>query len=303
MSINSPTFYAQQFATQVELLTQQVESKLQRAVTVGTGHYGEQASPVDQVGLVDVTENTERFAEMPRTDAPMDRRWIIPRNWDLNQLKDKNDLIRQITDDKMALARAAVAGMNRRKDRTIIDGLLNANQTGKSGTTTTSFGAGQTVSVNTGGAASGMNVAKLREGLRILMANDVDVMGEELFCVVNAKAHTQLLAEIQVISKDYNQLRDGTPVLRDGMIDRFLNFNFIHCERLTEFDGTDDAAGTSTPVLMFAKSGGYLGLWKDTNTRIDERTDLRAIPWQLYTSATFGASRLEEKKVVKAWAR
>lgn len=303
MSINSPTFYAQQFATQVELLTQQIESKLQRAVTVGTNHYGEQASPVDQVGVVDPSENAERFAPMPRTDAPMDRRWILPRNWDLNQLKDKNDLIRQITDDKMALARAAVAGMNRRKDRTIIDGLLNANQTGKSGTTSTAFGSGQTVSVNTGGAASGLNVPKLREALRILLANDVDTMGEELFCVTNAKAHTQLLAEVQVTSKDYNQLRDGAPVLRDGMIDRFMGFNFIHCERLTEFDGTDDADGTSTPVLFFAKSGAYLGIWKDTNTRIDERTDLRGIPWQLYTSATFGASRLEEKKVVKAWAR
>lgn len=303
MSINSPTFYAQQFATQVDLLAQQIESKLQRAVTVGTDHYGEQASPVDQVGLVDPTENTERFAAMPRTDAPMDRRWVLPRNWDLPQLKDKNDLIRQITDDKMALARAAVAGMNRQKDRIIIDGLLNTNQTGKSGTTNTAFGAGQTVSVNTGGAASGLNVPKLREALRILMANDVDTMGEELFCVVNAKAHTQLLAEVQITSKDYNQLRDGSPILRDGNIDRFMGFNFIHCERLTQFDGTDDAAGTSTPVLFFAKSGAYLGIWKDTNTRIDERTDLRAVPWQLYTSATFGATRIEEKKVVKAWAR
>lgn len=303
MTINAPTFYAQEFANQVDLLTQQLESKLTRAVVVSGNHFGEQASPVDQLGLVEVSENTERFSPMPRTDAPTDRRWIIPRNWDLNQLLDKNDLIRMIVDPKMQMARDAVAAMNRKKDTVIIDGLLNNNQTGKSGTTVTPFGAGQTVSVNTGGAASGLNVAKLREGLRILMANDVDVEGEELFCVVNAKAHTQLLAEIQVTSKDYNQLRDGTPVLRDGMIDRFLGFNFIHCERLTSFDGTDDAAGTSTPVLLFAKSGAHLGLWKDTNTRIDERLDVRAIPWQLYTSATFGATRIEEKKVVKAWAR
>lgn len=303
MTINAPTFYAQQFATQVALLSQQLESKLQQSVRVGTGHYGEQASPVDQLGLIDASENTERFAPMPRTDAPTDRRWILPRNWDINQLLDKNDLIRMIVDPKMEMARAAVAGMNRRKDRTILDGLLGNNQTGKSGTTSTPFGAGQTVSVNTGGAASGLNVAKLRNALRILMANDVDTMGEELYCVVNAKAHDQLLAEVQITSKDYNQLRDGTPVLRDGKIDRFLGFNFIHCERLTEFDGTDDAAGTSTPVLFYAKSGGYLGIWKDTNTRIDERTDVRAVPWQLYTSATFGATRLEEKKVVRAWAR
>lgn len=303
MSINSPTFYAQQFATNVELLSQQKESKLQRAVTVGTGHKGEQASPVDQVGLVDVTENTDRFAPMPRTDAAMDRRWILPRNWDLNQLKDKNDLIRQIIDDKQALARSAVAGMNRRKDRTILEGMLNANQTGKAGTTSTTLPAGQVISVGFGGAASSLNVAKVREALRLMLANDQDVDMEEFYIAPDAKAHTALLAETQVTSKDYNQVRDGLPVLRDGKIDRFLGFNFIHCERVAEFISTDDAAGQSSPVPAWAKSGVYLGIWQDTAMRIDERTDLRGIPWQIYGNATFGATRLEEKKVIKIWSR
>lgn len=303
MSINSPTFYAQQFATDVELLTQQKESKLQRAVTVGTGHVGEQASPVDQVGLVEVSENTERFAAMPRTDAAMDRRWVLPRNWDLNQLKDKNDLIRQITDDKQALARAAVAGMNRRKDRTLLEGMINANQTGKTGTSTTGFLAGNVVSVSEGVATSSLNVPKLRAALKILMAHDVDVDMEEFYFAVDAKAHAALLGETQVISKDYNMVRDGLPVLKEGKIDRFLGFNFIHCERVAEFISTDDVAGQSTPCMAWAKSGVYLGIWKDMNIRIDERADLRGIPWQIYASATFGGTRLEEKKVVKVWSR
>lgn len=303
MSINSPTFYAQQFATQVELLTQQKESKLQIAVTVGTGHYGEQASPVDQVGKVEAIENTERFSPMRRIDAPMDRRWVLPRNWEIPQLKDKNDLIRQITDDKMALARTAVAGMNRRKDLTIIDGMLNANQTGKSGTTSTTLPSSQIVGVGVGGAASSLNVAKLRAALQLMLENDLDADAEEFYIAVSGKAHASLLAEIQVTSKDYNALRDGLPVLREGKIDRFMGFNFIHCERVTAFNGTDDAAGTSTPIPVWAKSKVYLGLWKDTNTRIDERTDLTAIPWQLYTSATYGATRLEEVGVVKIWSR
>lgn len=303
MSINSPTFYAQQFATDIELLVQQQESKLQKAVTVGSNHVGEQASPIDQVGIVDVSENTERFAPMPRTDAPYDRRWILPRNWDLNQLKDKNDLIRQIVDDKQALARAAVAGMNRRKDRTILDAMINANQTGKSGTTSTTLPAGQVVSVSFGGTASSLNVAKVREALRLMLANDVDVDMEEFYMAPDAKAHTALLAETQVTSKDYNAARDGLPILREGKIDRFLGWNFIHCERAAEFISTDDAAGQSTPVMGWAKSGMYLGMWKDMNIRIDERSDLRGIPWQIYGAATFGASRLQEKKVVKVWSR
>lgn len=303
MSINSPTFYASQFATDVELLAQQKQSKLQSCVTVGTGHVGKQVSPCDQVGVIDPSENTERFAPMPRTDAGLDRRWVMPRFWDLNQLKDKNDLIRQITDDRQALARAAVAGMNRRKDLSILEGMLNTNFTGETGTVSTAFLSTQVVSVNTGGSASGLNVAKLRDALRICLENDLDEDDEEFYVATSGKQHSLLLAETQITSTDYNAQRDGVPVLQKGKIAQFMGFNFVHCERVTAFNGADDAAGTSTPIPVWAKSGVYLGIWKDNSMRIDERVDLRAIPWQLYGDAAFGGTRLQEKKVVKIWAR
>lgn len=303
MSVNAPTLYVQEFASTIEMLVQQKESKLQQAVTVGSGHYGEQASPVDQVGLIEVSENATRFEPMPRTDAPFDRRWVMPTNFDLNQLLDKNDLIRMMVDPKAAMARSAVAGMNRQKDRTILSGILGTNFTGKTGITPVTFGASQTVSVNEGGSASKLNVAKLRKGLEILLRNDVDVEGEEFYCIVDAQAHTSLLTEVQITSQDYNPVRDGTPILVDGRISKFLGWNFIHCERLPEFNGTDDAAGTSTPIPMFAKSGVYMGSWRDITVDVSERKDVRGIPWQIYIASTFGATRLEEKKVVRAWSR
>jgi hypothetical protein len=303
MSINAPSFYAQQFANQVMLLSQQKTSRLQTAVTVGTGHRGEQASPVDQVGSIEASEKTERFAPMPRTDAPVDRRWVLPRTWDINQNYDKHDLIRQIQDPRSALAQAALAAMGRRKDLTILDGLLNTNYTGKNGTTSTSFLSGNVVGVNTGGSASTFNVAKLRKAKQLLMANDVDVTAEELYVAIDSRAHDALLAEVQVTSKDYNEARDGKPVLKDGVVERFLGFNIIWTERVLSFNGTDDQSGTSTPCPAWAKSGAYLGIWDDVNTVISERNDLRGIPWQLYTDGTFGGCRLEEKKVVKIWSR
>ncbi len=303
MTINAPTFYAQEFANQVALLAQQKTSRLQMAVTVGTGHRGEQASPVDQVGSIEASEKTDRFAPMPRTDAPVDRRWVLPRTWDINQNYDKHDLIRQIQDPRSKLAEAAMAGMGRRKDLAILDGLLNTNQTGKSGTTATSFLAGNVVGVNIGGTASKLNVAKLRALKQKLMANDVDVTMEKMYIAVDSLAHDSLLAEVQITSKDYNAQRDGVPILREGVIDRFLGFDFIWTERLLAFNGTDDQSGTSTPVVAWAQSGAYMGIWDDTKTRIDERIDLRGIPWQLYCDLTFGACRLEEKKVVKTWSR
>jgi hypothetical protein len=302
MSVNAPTLYVQEFASTIELLSQQKQSKLMQAVTVGGGHFGEQASPVDQIGLIEVSENATRFEPMPRTDAPFDRRWVFPTNWDLNQLLDKNDLLRMMTDPKNAMAVSAVAGMNRRRDRTIIDGLNGTNFTGRSGTTAVTFPSSQVVGVNVGGTASRLNVAKLRQGLETLMIRDVDVDSEELFCVVDARAHAALLQEVQITSSDFNAGND-TPVLRDGRIARFMGFNFIHCERLTEFNGTDDQGGTSTPIFMFAKSGAYFGGWQDIKVDVTERKDVRGLPWQLYIAATFGATRLEEAKVVRAWSR
>ena len=95
----------------------------------------------------------------------------------------------------------------------------------------------------------------------------------------------------------------ASPVLQNGKIAQFLGFNFIHCERAVEFNGTDDQSGTSTPIMCYAKSGVYLGHWQDIQVDVSERKDLRGIPWQLYIAATFGATRLQEDKVVKIWSR
>jgi hypothetical protein len=304
MSVQNPTvFYAQQFADNVKLLTQQQVCKLEMAVTVGSDHRGEQASPVDQVGQLEATEANTRFGPMVHTEANQDRRWVLPTSWHMSPKYAPNDLIRQITDPRNALAQGAIAALNRRKDQTIIAGMLNVNQTGKSGTTNTSFLAGNVVSVNTGGTGSKLNVAKLRKMRQLLMSHDIDLQNEEIYIAVDSHNYDSLLAEVQITSKDYNPGRDGVPVMRDGIIDRFLGVNFIHTERLLGFNGTDDGAGTSTPLPMWCKSGVYLGKWVDNTTRIDERTDLEDIPWQLYAKATHGACRLEEKKIVYAWGR
>jgi hypothetical protein len=300
MSVNIPTHFVQQFANTVQLLAQQLPSKLEATVESGT-HIGEQASPVDQFAKIEAQENTERYTDMPRVDADTDRRWVVPRDFDLPQLVSPRDLLRLMNDPKAPLARAAVAAMNRKKDLVILQGLNGTNLTGKSGTVSTTFPSTQVVGVSTGGTTSKVNVAKLREARRILMANDVDVDNEELWFVGDASAHDALLAEIQVVSKDYNEAKDGKPIMVDGKITRFMGFNFKHSQQV--FTGTDDAAGTSTACFAYAKSGAYLAKWADVSTRIDQRPDLRDVPTQLYTKMSVNGTRLDEKKVVRIWSR
>src|SRR6185437_16696370 len=121
------------------------------------------------------------------------------------------------------------------------------------------------------------------------------------YCIAGSKQLDNLLAEAQVVSTDFNSDEEGKPILRDGVIHRFLGFEFIHSERLPT--GTDDQSGTSTKVCFWQKEGLHLGLWNDITTDVAQRKDLQGLPWQAYIYMTAGATRLEEKRVVQAWCR
>jgi hypothetical protein len=297
MSINIPTHYVQQYSSNIQLKLQQEGSRLRPFVTMGS-HVGKQASPVDQFGAIGANLVSGRFNPMGRVDAPTDRRWVFPVSYDLPQLLDSVDKLKILTDPESMYVKNAVNALGRAMDEEIIDKMFAANKTGETGATDTAFGAANVVGVNQGAASAvNLNVAKLREARRLLMANNLDMNSEELYCAITATEHDALLAEIQVISSDFNPGH----VLKDGKLMSFLGINFIHTELLTT--GTDDQSGTSTSVPVWAKSGVYMGMWEDIKTSISTRHDLQSEPFQAYCYATFGATRLEENKIVRVWCR
>lgn len=293
MSINLPSFYVQQFATNIQLLLQQKGSLLRDYVMSGS-HVGKQASPVDQIAAVAMQPVTGRFQPMSRVDAAVDRRWVFPSDFDLPQLIDSFDKLRLLTDPQSHYVQNAVYAAGRQYDDLILAALAGTNKTGETASTSTVRLTGNDVAVNFGSSADvGLTAAKIREGKRLLMKNQVDIKNDQIVCVVNAQLHDNLLAETQIINTDYNS-QDGRPVLQDGIIKRWLGIDFIYCERLIS-DATDTDA---TLCPMYAKSGVYLGLWNDMATKISQRDDLQGLPWQAYVYMTAGATRLEEKKVV-----
>ena len=288
MSVNLPTHYVQQYSTNIGLLLQQKGSKLRNAVMTGS-HVGKQASPVDQYGKVEMQAVTTRFGDMPRVDAPTDRRWVFPSDYDLPQLIDTFDKLRLITDPSSSYVTNAVMGAGRQMDRLICDAFTGTAKTGEAGSTSTSFTAGNEVDVATGGSNSTLNVAKIKAVKKLMMANHVDFDTEEAYIGITAVDHDALLSEIQVISTDFN----AKPVLVDGKIEQFLGFKLIHCELIeTELAGTNEVT-----LPVWVKSGMYLGVWNDIQNSVSRRHDLRSEPWQLYTLMTAGATRLEENKV------
>jgi hypothetical protein len=299
MSVNIPALFVQQFSSNIQLLLQQKGSVLRESVMTGN-HYGKQASPVDQIAKIEANKVTQRFGPIGRTDAAVDRRWVAPVDYDLNQLIDSFDKLKLIIDPESSYVQNAMYAMGRAFDNEILKSIFGANQTGEDGTTSTSFLAGNIIDVDFGSAAaSGLSVAKLRRARKILMGHNLDLRNEQLYAYITADQHDDLLAETQIISSEFNG--GVKPVLQDGMIMRFLGINFIHTELVP--NGVDSAAGTSDFIPVFAKSGMYAGIWKDMENDVSQRKDLSGLPFQAYAKGSFGATRLEEKKIVKVQCR
>lgn len=290
MSVNVPTFYVREYSTNVNLLLQQKGSKLRGAVTSGM-YVGDQASPVDQIGSVEAQLVTTRFAPMGRVDAPTDRRWVFPADYDLPQLIDKFDKLRLITDPESQYVTNAVYALGRKMDTAIITAFMAAAKTGVNGATSTVFTAANEIDVAVGGANSRLNVAKLHAVRELILANHIDMQEDPVYIGLTAKDDSALLKEIEIISSEFKG--GDAPVLRDGKLERFLGMNFIHCELIESV-----AAGTNeVNVPVWARSGMHLGMWSDIQSSVSQRNDLQGEPFQAYVKATFGATRLDEKKV------
>ena len=290
MSINIPTFFVQQYSTNVNLLLQQKGSKLRDCVTTGN-YVGKQVSPVDQIGAVEAQKVTTRFAPMGRVDAPTDRRWVFPVDYDLPQLIDTFDKLRLITSPESTYVQNAVNAMGRKMDAEIIAAFTGSAKTGEQGATSTSVIAANEIDVDVGGTSSRLNVAKLLAVKEVMRSNFVDFETDQIFCGMTAKDESALLNEMQIISADFNG--GDKPVLKDGKLTRFLGIDFVYCELIESL-----AAGTNeVDIPVWAKSGMHLGMWQDVQASVSRRNDLQGEPYQAYVIGTFGATRIEEKKV------
>lgn len=291
MSIQIPNWYVEQFSTNIQMVLQYKGSKLSPLVENGT-HVGDQASPVDFLGSVEAQDVTTRFEQMPRTDATLSRRWVSPTDCDVNQLIDKFDKLRLLTNPESKYVMNAVRALGRKKDRRILNAFHAASKTGVKGGSTTPYPTANTITVSAyGGTNSRLNVAKMIALKELMESQFVDFDEEEVYIAITAKDNSALMNEALVTSQDFNP--QDRPVLKDGKIRFFLGFNIVHVELVESV-----MTGTNKVTLpVWAKSGMYHGVWNDITTNVSQRNDLRGEPFQAYAYMTDGATRLEENKV------
>lgn len=281
--------FTQQFSTNIELLLQQQGSRLRAHVREGS-HTGKMASPVNQVGAVQLRAPAGRFAPMGRIDSDMTRRWVFPQDGELPQLIDSFDELKTIVDPKSAYAQNAANAVGRAYDDCILTAVTTTAYLGQDAAalTTETFDTSKFQVASTFGssAASGLTVAKMIEVKRIARKYHNDLESDQLCMTIGSQQESDLLNQVQVVSTEFND----RPVLVDGKIKRFLGFNIEYSERLA-------VASSVRTVVAWVKSGMYLGVWKDMTNNITIRNDLSSMPWQLYTMASFGATRLQPGKV------
>ena len=296
MSIQVTTAQVQQYKNAVMMLLQQRGGKLIDKVMVDT-FSGKAAKAVEQIGAVKPVKNQSRHSDTPLISTPHDARWIYPNDYDWADLIDDQDKLRLLIDPSSSYVQNGVTAMRRAQDDEILQCFFRAANTGENGTTSTAFPAGQIVAANVGATGNtGLNVAKLRAAKKLMIQAGVDIDYDELYVAVNAVDHDNMLNEAQAISLDYNT----RPVLVEGKIASFMGFNFVPIEfgDAASYDAAATLGVSPHLTPCWAKSGIKLGLWNDIDVKVSERNDKRHST-QVYVTGTFGATRLEEKRVVQ----
>lgn len=284
MSSQITTAFVQQYSANVQMLSQQMGSRLRDAVRVES-IVGKNAF-MDQIGVATAQLRTSRHADTPQLDTPHARRRLSLADYEYADLIDDEDKVRMLIDPTSSYAQAAAAAMGRAMDDVIITAALGTASTGETGSGSASLDA----TANMVGSSStnvNLSVSILREAKRKLDAQDVDPSIPRYIAVGPSQIES-LLSETAVTSADFNTVK----ALVQGEVDTFMGFKFIMTNRLS-IDSNDIRS-----CFAWAEDGITLGIGKDISARIDERAD-KGYATQVYYCMSIGAVRMEENKVVK----
>ncbi len=284
--------FIDQFRANFDMLSQQMNARLLPAVIID--QLAAETGYRDQIGAVEAVQRTSRHADTPLTEIPHARRAWTALDWEMAEIIDLQDTERMLTNPQSTYTQAFAASFNRRRDQTILDAFFAPARTGRFGETTVNFPAGQQVAVDyveTGTATnSSLTIAKLRRARELLMDAEVADDGDSgFFIACSQRELNSLLRTVEVTSSDYNSVK----ALVDGQVNSFMGFNFIRVP-----SARLPVAGGNRRIPAWHRSGMLFAQLMDT--MIDAAKDpTKGFNTRLYGRASFGATRLEEVKVVE----
>lgn len=243
---------------------------------------------------------TARAQKSEPSDVPSQFWWVRPRPYDKTTWIDQFDkvLLGKLGDPSSPTAKQHAIAANRQKDLILLAALGGTRYVGAQGTTAQvlpitggTTGTGQSIGVTygSGGANSGLQLAKLTQASFVLDQKDVSEDGR--YFVYAAKELNNLITNVdQVNNVLYNDVR----ALRDGRIRDFMGFTFKRTE-LTPF-----ASGSTTVRNCFAWGKDFLalGVGQEISTKIDI-LPTQSQATQVYSCLLLDGSRVEDEGVVQ----
>ncbi len=284
MSTEITKAFVEQYSSNIQMLSQQKGSLLRDKVRLESVT-GKNAF-FDQIGSVTATVRSTRHSDTPQADTPHSRRRVSLVDYEFADLVDDLDKVRMLVDPTSSYAQAAAYAMGRAMDDAIIAAATGASDTGVAGGTSVALPSAQKIAE---AGTAGLTIAKLRQAKEIIDLADVDPSLKR-YIIVSPKQITDLLGTTEVTSSDFNTVK----ALASGDVNTFLGFDFCVTNRLT-------IASNKRKCFAFVQDGVALAMGKDSTARIDERSD-KGYATQVYYSAAFGATRMEEAKVVEILA-
>jgi hypothetical protein len=289
MSDTITVAHVQQYASNVHMLAQQQGSKLrawvQEEQQVGKHGYFDRLGPTAVYAVVDRAQPTT-FVNSQHT-----RRRVTMADWQWADTVDPTDIIRILIDPKSAYVVNAVKAMGRRVDETVIAALDGDVFEGETGATVTSFDTVNQEVLSTFDASGDviMTVAKLREAIRILTANDVDLEMDDVVCALHPNSWDALLGETEFTSGDFGRQRlmSGGPIPGP----EFLGMNFVRTTLLEEAAGIRDN-------FVFVRSAMGLKMGADIMVTVDRLPTLSNAEG-IIVKSSFAATRIEDAGVVR----
>ena len=289
MSFTVDTAFVNSYHGQLDMIFQQRGSKLRN--TFRNVSQNSEYDYWDRLGTATVNTIDTRHGDTPHNEIEHTRRRNQVTGYDTCEYFDTEDKLRMILDPRSGYAEAQAYALGRQMDDNIITALGGTAYSGKSGATSVTFNSSYAIAhdyVESGSAAtSNLTIGKLRRARYLLLSNDAIMDNELVHWVGHPSQQMSLLQTTEVTSSDYAAVK----ALVNGEVDTFMGFKFIWTTRATSSGGY--RLNWAYPV-----SAGLLGIADDINVRISERDDKR-YSWQVYSRATFGATRLWEEKVIK----
>lgn len=236
---------------------------------------------------------TARAQKSEPSDVPQQGSWVRPRPYDKTTWIDQFDEVNLGTlgDPTGAISRNHAIAAQRQKDIILFAALGGTRYTGSQGTTAQALPAAQQVAVTlgSGGANSGLSLAKLTQTSYILDSNEAPE--DDRYFAYAAKQLNNLLTNVDQVS---NNLYSDVRALRDGRIRDFMGFTFKRTQ-LTPFQ-----AGSTTIRTCYGWQKGFLGMGKgrDVSTKIDI-LPMQSQATQVYTCLLMDATRIEDEGVVQ----